>query len=185
MKYFKGLFFAGLFAATSVFAQGGAHFGVHVGLGMAALAFSTSEEDLINGESSRLVFAVGGIYSMPLSESVTLAPEALLNYAALPGQKSSDIGLNFPIMFKFYTLDFLYVQAGPQLGFSFYYANDEGKKSKDRNVFEAGPAVGLGYQIDASSLIDVRFFYGMTKYFDVIDPGAQSIQILLGYSYLF
>jgi len=186
MNYFNRLIFASLFAAALAFAQGGPHFGIHVGLGMEALAFSTEDEDIINGEPTRLVFAIGGVYSMPLSESVTLAPEALLNYAALPGEKSSDISLDIPVMFKFFTLDYLYLQVGPQLGFSFYYAdNEKGKKSKDRNSFNAGPTFGLGYQIDASSSIDVRCYYGMTKYFDVVDPGAQAFQALLGYTYLF
>jgi len=186
MKYFNKFIFASLFAAVVAFAQGGPHFGVHVGLGIDGLVFSTEEEDDINGEPIRIAFAIGGIYSMPMSESVTLAPGALLNYAAVPGSKSSDISLDIPVMFKFFTLDYLYLQVGPQLGFSFYYAdNKTGKRFKDRNTFNAGPTFGLGYQIDANSSIDARFYYGMTKYFNVIVPGAQSFKLFLGYTYLF
>jgi len=187
MNYFNKLVFASLFAASLAFAQGSnAHLGIHVGLGMESLAFSTSEEDEINGESARLALAIGGVYSMQLSESVNLVPGVLLNYAAMPGEKSSDISLNIPVIFKFYTFDFLYLQVGPQIGFSFYYADNEtGKKSKDRSAFNAGPTFGFGYQIDANSSIDARFYYGMTKYFNIIDPGAQAIQVLLGYTYLF
>jgi len=187
MNYFNKFIFAGLFAFAVVFAQSeNSHFGIRFGLGMAGLNFATSEEESYDGSDSKLAVAIGGVLSMPLSESVTFAPELLFSYAANPGEKSSDMRLDVPAIFKFYPLDYLFLQIGPQIGFSVYYADDiEGKRFEDRNLLELGPVFGFGYQIDANSTIDIRYYYGMTKYFDIISSGAQSYQLFAGYNYLF
>jgi hypothetical protein len=186
MNYFKRFIFASLFAVAAVFAQSGnTHFGIHVGLGMTGLNFATSAEEIIDGDG-KLIGTIGGVYSMQLSESVAFTPELLFSYAGMPGEKSSDIRLDIPVMFKFYTLDYLFLQAGPQISFSIYYADDIAGKSFDkRNLLDAGIVFGLGYQMDASATIDVRYYYGMTKYFDIDNSGAQSYQLFAGYTYLF
>jgi len=189
MNYLNKFIFASLLAVAAVFAQGrSAHFGVHVGLGMAGLNHPSSAEEAVDSDS-KLVGTIGGIYSMQLSESVNLDPEALLSYAGMPGKKSTDIRLDIPGIFKFYTLDYLFLQAGPQMSLSFYYADDDGNNHKARKLLDIGPVVGLGYQIDANTTIDVRYYYGITKYFDdsidYLSPNAQSFQVFLGYTYLF
>jgi len=186
MNYFNKFIFACLFAFAAAFAQNeNTHFGIRFALGMAGLNFPTSVEEEIDG-SDKLAIAIGGVLSMPLSESVTFAPELLFSYAAMPGDKSSDIRLDAPVLFKFYPLDYIFLQIGPQIGFSAYYADDvTGKRFKDRNPLELGPVFGFGYQIDANSTIDIRYYYGMTEYFDIISSGAQSYQLFAGYNYLF
>jgi len=187
MNYFNRFIFASLFAAAALFAQSeNIHFGIHVGLGTAGLNHSTSTEEIIDGDGLKLIGAIGGIVSVQMSDAVAFAPELLFSYAGLPGEKSSDSRLDIPIMFKFYTLDYLFLQAGPQIGFSIHYADDITGKSYDkRNLLDAGIVFGLGYQIDANATIDVRYYYGMTKYFDIGNSGAQSYQLFAGYTYLF
>jgi hypothetical protein len=189
MNYLNRFIFASLFATVAVFAQGGTpHFGIHFGLGMAGLNHPSEEEEDTDGDG-KLVVAMGGVYSMPLSEAVTFAPEALFSYAGMPGQKSTEIRLDIPGIFKFYPLDYFFLQVGPQVSLSLYYRDDnDGKNSKYRNILDVGPVLGIGYQIDGNSTIDVRYYYGMTKYFDgkvALEQNAQSFQLFAGYNYLF
>ncbi|MCL1956326.1 MAG: PorT family protein [Fibromonadales bacterium] len=189
MNYFNKFIFASLFVVVAVFAQdGNTHFGVHVGLGMAGLNHPAEEEEDTDGDG-KFVVAIGGVYSMKLSEAVNFDPEALFSYAGMPGQKSTEIRLDIPVIFKFYPLDYFFLQVGPQISLSLYYADDiSGKKFKYRNILDVGPVVGIGYQIDGNSTVDVRYYYGMTKYFDgkvALEQKAQSFQLFAGYNYLF
>jgi len=186
MNRINRLIFACLFAVVAVSAQGKSmHFGIHVGLGYAGLNHAEEVEELLDGETGKLLAAIGGVVSMPLSDALTFTPELLFSYAAMPGERPYDVRFDIPVLLRFYALDYFFLQFGPQLGFSVAYVDDSGKSNKYRNTFDAGPVFGLGYLIDSNTSIDIRYYYGVTKYFDVDEARAQSFQITAGFSYLF
>ena len=194
MKHLKQTLLVTLLASVAALAQvdiidfskssGSSKFGIHAGLGLGGFNHANQLEKTLDNEI-KLVASIGGLFMLPVSNAVNFVPEALITYAAMPGEKSSDVRIDIPALLRFYPLVATYFQIGPQLGLSLNSKGDDGKSHDKRNSFEIGPVFGLGYQIDADMSIDIRYFYSVAKYFDYNGASAQSYQLLVGISYLF
>ena len=89
------------------------HFGVKAGANFSNLKFSTDFGGVTpDGATS---FYVGALADIGFSEKFHVQPEVLYS---MEGAKDADISyLNIPVMLKYYILEGLNVQAGPQIGF--------------------------------------------------------------------
>lgn len=81
--------------------------------------------------------------------------------------------LNIPMLTKFYVLDNLSVDFGPQLGFAMnakgrYKSNGTIVKEKiqDLNTVDLSLAMGASYELDMGLILSARYNQGLTNVFD-------------------
>lgn len=96
--------------------------------------------------------------------------------------------VNVPIILKYYLIQGLNVQIGPQFGFvvkddisEVFSGIGEGIESND---FDVAGAIGLGYDFPFGLRLDARYNYGFT---DVMDGGEGKnsvVSLAVGFSFL-
>lgn len=101
------------------------------------------------GLSSRVGFQFGGFMEYSLSEKFSIQPELLYSSQGAKLKDSSFDSsyenktnvnyLNIPVMFKYYVVDKLSIEAGPQIGFLI------GGKTKDDVTFVGGEKYSQSY----------------------------------------
>lgn len=128
-------------------------------------------------------FYVGGLVDFTVSEKFHVQPELL--YSVEGGDNDSMTFLRLPIMAKFYIMEGLNLQAGPELAFKIAAENDltdEFSKSLDY-----GLGIGAGYELTSGLFFDARYNLGLANISDVDVDGAEigtaSIQVGLGYRF--
>ncbi|WP_299222001.1 porin family protein [uncultured Aquimarina sp.] len=178
-------------------------FGAKAGLNLANITGDQTDE-----LSTRTSFHIGALVEIPLSDKFALQPE--LMYSAQGAKfEFSEFGftdestvkldyLNIPVMAKFYVVEGLSIQAGPQLGI-LLSAKDEGEDSIDGEYEEdikdfvssidLGLNFGLGYQLEAGIFFEGRYNLGLTNIDDddeaVNDSSIRNsvIQFSVGYKF--
>ena len=139
-------------------------FGAKAGLNLANLSTDYSGEGSWDDDNKMKVgFHVGGFVEIKFSEKFALQPELLFSTQGTKTESSEFDGdgfssssedkinlsyLNVPVMVKFYPIEKLFIEAGPQVGFLL------SAKSK----YEASYTVG-GTTTSESEDIDVKDFY--------------------------
>lgn len=90
--------------------------------------------------------------------------------------------VNVPIVVKYYLIQGLNVQAGPQFGF---LVNDDVSAGEAKDMDISGVA-GLGYDLPFGIRVDARYNFGLTDVSKVAGAeGKNSVfSIALGYSFL-
>ncbi|MFD2562171.1 porin family protein [Aquimarina rubra] len=178
-------------------------FGAKAGLNLANITGDGTEN-----LDMRTSFHIGALVEIPLSDKFALQPE--LMYSAQGAKfEFSDFGLtdestikldylNIPVMAKFYVVEGLSIQAGPQLGI-LLSAKEEGEDSIDGEYEEdikdfvssidLGLNFGLGYQLEAGIFFEGRYNLGLTNINDddeaVDDSSVRNsvIQFSVGYKF--
>ncbi|MDB4404763.1 PorT family protein [bacterium] len=150
-KYFL-IVFSILVTATS-FAQG-------IDLGIKAGAnFSTLTN--IADVSSRTGFLIGAFATLKFSEKIALQGDILYSEQGAKGEKGfSDLKLDyitFPIVFKYYIVKKLNIQAGPQFG---SVVNDSFNVNPDS--FDISGVVGVGVDLPLNIRITGRYNFGLS-----------------------
>ncbi|MCS4238371.1 hypothetical protein M2306_001516 [Myroides gitamensis] len=117
---------------------------------------------------SKTGFHVGALAEIFLNEKFAIQPEILYSSqgAKAKGSDGSKYDLdyiNVPIMAKYYVMDGLSVQAGPQVGFV-VKAEVGGIDAKDDvNTVDFGLNLGAGYELPLGLFFDARYDLGLNK----------------------
>jgi len=92
--------------------------------------------------------------------------------------------VNVPIVVKYYLIQGLNIQAGPQFGF---VVGDKTEEGYEYNKNDVSGIVGLGYDMPFGIRVDARYGMGFTEI--IKDPGEDKgkntvFSVALGYSFL-
>ncbi|HEY0046100.1 MAG TPA: porin family protein [Flavobacterium sp.] len=173
-------------------------FGAKAGLNLANLSLDYSGEGDFADNSAKVGFHVGGFVEIKFSEKFALQPELLFSTQGATSEFSENFGdgfetsyetktalnyINLPIMVKFYPIEKLFIEAGPQIGFlmsakdkyegSFTEIDEEGNmttvsESSDEDVkdlyksIDFGFNVGVGYEFTENLFANVRYNMGLS-----------------------
>ena len=176
-------------AAKAQFSAGDFTWGAKVGLN----ATNISNFDMKNKASIH----VGAFAEWNLSDFIGLSPELVYSRQGAR-DKEDDVKfklrvnyLNIPVLFKFYVLEGLSVDAGPQFGFALNSKvkvkdGDSSSKTKvkDVNTFDMSFPIGLSY-IYEGLILSARYNIGLTNMWSKDDYGVNTknhvFQFSLGY----
>ncbi len=148
-------------------------FGVKAGINVSTLAGDVSEVKSTTG------FYVGGLVDLPLAGNFHLQPELMYS---MEGAKDASISyVRIPIMAKYYIMQGLSLQAGPEFAF---------KAGADSNIDSAiksldyGLGIGAGYELSFGLFFDARYNLGLA---DIAEDDSKvntnSFQVGLGYRF--
>lgn len=127
-------------------------------------------------------FYIGGLVDFTVSEKFHVQPELMYSTEGA----SDDAGIDYlrlPIMAKYYVMEGLSLQAGPEIAFKIAAQEDlldEATKSLD-----FGLGFGAGYELSNGLMFDARYNLGLANISDVdgFDFGNAGLQIGLGYRF--
>jgi hypothetical protein len=166
------------FGVASAQDGGGTKFGLKAGLNMSNF---TGDADT-DGTTS---FYVGGLVDIALSENFHFQPE--LQYS-MEGAKDASLSyLRIPLMAKYYIMEGLNLQAGPQIAFKI--AAEDDMMDEMTKSMDFGLGIGAAYELPMGLFFDVRYNLGMSNIADGMaadldmDIKNTSIQIGLGYRF--
>lgn len=156
----------------------------------------------ISEVDGRTRFHLGALAEVFFTDQFSLQPEILYSAQGASGKDSGvKIDFNFdyilvPVMAKFYVLDGLNIQAGPQIGF---LTKGEWKESfegnsvtidvKDTmNSIDFGVNLGAGYELPMGVFFDARYNLGLSKInkeseSDMDDLKNRVFQVSVGYKF--
>lgn len=134
-----------------------------------------------DGGDARSSFYIGGLVDFAVSEKFHVQPELL--YSVEGADEDSMTFLRLPIMAKYYVMEGLSLQAGPEIAFKIAAQEDlvdEATKSLD-----FGLGFGAGYELSNGLMFDARYNLGLANISDVdgFDFGNAGLQIGLGYRF--
>ncbi|WP_428740401.1 porin family protein [Tenacibaculum sp.] len=170
------------------------HFGVKAGVNFANLYGNDLDND------TRTSFHVGGVLEIELSDKFSLQPELIysaqgakrtMRFFGLPNiDYTTKVDyLNIPIMAKYYIIEGLSLEAGPQIGINIL-SEEKGEsngmsETSDLDVksFDFGLNFGAGYKLENGLNFGVRYNLGLT---DIPDGGNAEVkngvfQLSVGY----
>lgn len=169
-----------LFAAIAVMAFGVSNaqeikFGVKAGLNNTNF---TGDADT-DAKSS---FYIGGLADFTVSEKFHVQPELMYSSEGA----DDDFGISYlrlPIMAKYYVMEGLSLQAGPELAFK--VATEEDVVDELTKSLDFGLGFGAGYELESGLMFDARYNLGLSNISDVdgVDFGNAGFQIGLGYRF--
>ena len=175
--------------AKAQFSAGDFTWGAKVGLN----ATNISNLDLKNKASIH----VGAFMEWNLSDFIGLSPEVVYSRQGA-ADKDGDVKkklrvnyLNIPVLLKFYVLEGLSVDAGPQFGIALnsnlkQKVGDSSTKTKvkDVNTFDMSFPIGLSYTYEGL-ILSARYNIGLTNMWDKGSSGVNTknhvFQFSLGY----
>lgn len=169
-------------------------FGVKGGLNMASIG-----GDNASSFKGRTSFHIGGLVEIPISEKFAIQPELLYS---LQGAKFSNQGatetyklsyINVPVMAKYYIIDGLAAEAGPQFGILLSAKDDYSSQGqsgtvdiKDQlNTLDIGLGFGASYRLDMGVFFGLRYNFGLAN---IVSEGNAKLhnnvfQISAGYTF--
>ncbi len=164
-------------AAVFAFGAAGAQemkFGVKAGLNNSNF---TGDADTDAATS----FYVGGLVDFTVSEKFHVQPELL--YSVEGADKASVSYLRVPVMAKYYVMEGLSLQAGPE--FAFKIGAEDDLTDDLVKSLDYGLGIGAGYELTSGLFFDARYNLGLANISesDLVDIGTSSIQIGLGYRF--
>lgn len=205
------------FAITASQAQE-IRFGVKGGLNLANMSISPDEGEKMD---SRMSFHIGGLVEIPVSDVFSVQPEIL--YSSMGAQSEESYSESFmgmeisghsetklkldyisiPIMAKYYFMEGLAVEAGPQIGFLMnakldysYTETAMGQTMSESGELDVkemykgidfGLGFGASYRMDMGLFFGARYNLGLSNINDISDEDAtvknNVFQISVGYSF--
>ena len=168
-----------LFIGTTAFSQ-------EIDLGVKAGANFSSITDA-SGLSNRTGLLGGAFAAIKFTDKVALQGELLYSQqgAEFDDEKIDLNYVNVPVILKYYFVQGLNLQVGPQFGFIV----DDNVEEVFGNIAEAEDSdvtgiVGLGYDFPFGIRVDGRYNFGFTEVFKDTDGKNSVISVALGYSFL-
>ena len=181
------------------------NFGLRGGVNFASIG-----GDDVSGIDSRTSFQFGAIAEFPLSEKFSLQPELL--YSGQGGISEQSVfveGVNvntettlkldylsLPVFAKYYIVDNLSFEAGPQVAFLLDAEADLEASDGNNNVSDSvdlsdevkgidfGINFGFGYKLDNGLNFSARYYQGISNFNDTdgdVDLFNEVIQLSVGY----
>ncbi|MEM7381695.1 MAG: porin family protein [Bacteroidota bacterium] len=134
----------------------------------AGLSLSTLQPELT---ASRTSFHLGGVAEISISDQFSVQPELLYSGQGAKDQNDIDDNeiyrldyLSVPIMAKYYIVEGVSVEAGPQFGILLSAEREDNGETGDiKDVTKStdlGLAFGLGYKMDNGLNFGLRYFLG-------------------------
>jgi opacity protein-like surface antigen len=124
-------------------------------------------------------FYIGGLVDFAVSENFHVQPELLYS---IEGAKDAKLNyLRIPIMAKYYIMEGLNLQAGPEVAFK--AGGDDGIKDQAKSL-DYGLGIGAAYELESGLMFDARYNLGLAN---ISDAGGSvknvSFQVGLGYRF--
>lgn len=180
MKKFLFTAFIMIMGSTAMNAQG-FNFGAKAGVNFASL--SGDDVDL----EGRTGLHLGVLAEFMLSEEFAVQPELI--YSA-QGASEEDYSLqldyiSIPVMAKYYVLEGLSIEAGPQFAFNINSKEkfeDETVDLEDVKSIDFGAGLGLGYKL-SNIFFQGRYVFGFSDIFEDVDVKNSVLQLSVGYMF--
>lgn len=163
-------------------------FGAKAGLNLANISTDYSGEDSFDDDNKMKVgFHVGGFVEIKFSEKFALQPELLFSTQGTKNEFKDEEGdydvktnlsyINVPVMVKFYPIEKLFIEAGPQIGFLMsakakysedVVINEDGDTDDNIDIkdgyksIDFGMNVGVGYEFTENLFANVRYNIGLS-----------------------
>jgi opacity protein-like surface antigen len=146
--------------------------------------FTNFAGDDAEGSEGATGFYVGGLVDFAVAENFHVQPELL--YSVEGAEDSSISYLRIPIMAKYYVMEGLSLQAGPEVAFK-VGAEDDLTDELTKSI-DFGLGIGAGYELTNGLMFDVRYNLGLSNIseefegesFDIKNTGFQ---VGLGYRF--
>lgn len=114
----------------------------------------------------------GGVAEIEIIEMLSIQPELLFSVQGVTVGETKLVNsyISLPIMGRFYPVEFLYIEAGPQLGF-LIAANEKNRASKvsvsqNYKTVDIGLSFGVGTRITDLGLgFGIRYYAGLSNIF--------------------
>lgn len=164
------------------------HYGIKAGYNAANIGGD------VNDAKTLSAFHVGFLAEIELTDKFSIQPEVLYSAQGAKynsGRKSNIDYINVPILAKYYFIDELAVEAGPQIGFltkSEDKWNGETVDYKDETKsLDLSLPVGLSYRFPINVFIAARYVFGLSNFNDLDNSNYkmnhQVFQASLGYRF--
>lgn len=178
MKIMKKLMVAviAMFIGTTAFSQS-IDFGIKAGANFASISD-------VAGTSNKTGFHAGAFAAIKYSK---IGIQADLLYSQQGTKfKFGDFDLdyvNVPVVVKYYLIQGLNVQLGPQFGF---LVNDSVPSGSDMNSMDVSGVAGLGLDLPLGIRLDARYNFGLTDVSKVSGAKGKNnvFALAVGYSFL-
>ncbi len=169
------------FFAITTYAQG-IDFGLKAGMNFANI------NDAAEGLDTRTGFHAGVFLGLKFNDKIALQPELLYSQQGAEfdtGKFDLDY-VNIPVVLKYYLIQGLNIQLGPQFGF---VVNDnisfEGiAADAEAEKFDLSGIVGAGYDLPLGLRIDARYNFGFSEVVKNSDGKNGVFSLALGFSFL-
>ncbi len=169
----------------------------------AGVNFAKLSGEAVEDADGRTGFHVGFLAEIPLSERFAIQPELVYSQQGLQSKETFDGTefetkvkldyLNVPVMAKFYLIDGLSIEAGPQFGFNInakqelevtggdtdsdFEITGEDDIKDEVSGFDLGIGGGLAYQLDNGLFFQGRYIYGLSNVpEDVDDAQGEDVE---------
>lgn len=155
-------------------------FGVKGGVSLTNLDGDLGDTD---GSTS---FYVGGLVDFTISESFHVQPELLYSMEGADSD-AIDLGISYlriPIMAKYYVMEGLSLQAGPEIAFKI--GTEEDALDEVTKSMDFGLGLGAGYELSNGLMFDARYNLGLQNIYDGegdFEIKNTGLQIGLGYRF--
>ena len=161
MKNFIFIVFT-ILLTTTTFAQG-IDIGVKAGATFANLTDATDA-------STKTGFVGGAFLTIKFSDKIAIQGDLLYSQqgAVFKGDNINLDYINFPIVFKYYIIKRINIQAGPQFG---TVINDNYNIDIDYNSFDLSGVVGIGIDLPLNFRVTGRYGFGLS---DISFLGANA-----------
>lgn len=140
-----------------------------------------------SGLSNKTGFLAGAFLGVKFSDKFALQPELLYSQQGAEFNLG-DFDLNYvnvPVVVKYYIVQGLNLQAGPQFGFLVDdNISDVSGNIRDSESFDLSGIIGAGYDLPLGLRIDARYHFGFTDVFDSASGKNGVFSVALGYSFL-
>ncbi len=134
----------------------------------AGLNLSTLQPELTD---SRTSFHLGGVAEISFKDVFSVQPELLYSAYGAKDQDDNDGDevykldyITLPIMAKYYVIDALSIEAGPQLGFLLSAKVEDNGQTEDlkddTKSTDFGFALGAGYKMENGLHFGLRYYFG-------------------------
>ncbi|MFL0354499.1 porin family protein [Xanthomarina sp. GH4-25] len=168
-------------------------FGVKAGMNISTVAgdfgnyYDYWDGDQTRDSKSKVGFHVGGLAEIMISEKFAVQPELLFSsqgyktsfYDIDDNKKDNNVNLSYitlPVMAKFFPIENLSIEAGPQVGFLISAKDDESdyyndmfpdeEEIKTKDAFKGtdfAMNIGAGYKLDNGVFFQARYSFGLSK----------------------
>lgn len=169
-----------IIGSTAINAQS-FNFGAKAGINFASLSGDDVDFD------GRTSLHLGVLAEFMLSEQFGIQPEIL--YSA-QGASEEDFSLqldyiSIPVMAKYYVLEGLSIEAGPQFAFNINSKEkfeDETSDLEDVESIDFGAGLGLGYKL-SNIFFQARYVKGFSEIIEDVDAKNSVLQLSVGYMF--